>query len=112
MARSGLLIDYDYCCGCHTCEIACQKEHSYEVDQWGIMVQQIGPWPIEGTKKYNYDYIPVPTKLCDLCADRTKEGKLPTCVQHCQTACMQYGPVDELVKELEEKPRRTIFTPC
>lgn len=23
MARYGLLIDYAYCTGCHTCEIAC-----------------------------------------------------------------------------------------
>lgn len=23
--RSGLLIDYKYCTGCHTCEVACQK---------------------------------------------------------------------------------------
>lgn len=111
MAREGLLINYDYCCGCHTCEIACQKEHGYSVDQWGIVVQQIGPWKIEGTKKYNYDFIPSPTKLCDLCEERTQAGKLPTCVQHCQTGCMSYGLVAELAKELEDKPRHVLFAP-
>ena len=23
----GLFINFDYCTGCHTCEIACKKEH-------------------------------------------------------------------------------------
>ena len=27
MARYGILVDYDYCTGCHTCEVACQQEH-------------------------------------------------------------------------------------
>ena len=29
MARYAILIDYDYCTGCHTCEVACQQEHDY-----------------------------------------------------------------------------------
>lgn len=36
MSRNGLLIDYEYCCGCHTCEVACQKEHDYPVEVWGM----------------------------------------------------------------------------
>ena len=31
MAREGLLIDYEFCTGCHTCEIACQMEHGFPV---------------------------------------------------------------------------------
>lgn len=27
MSRKGLLIDYEYCTGCHSCEVACKQEH-------------------------------------------------------------------------------------
>ncbi|MEG0374283.1 MAG: 4Fe-4S dicluster domain-containing protein [Raoultibacter sp.] len=38
----------------------------------------------------------MPTRLCDLCAERTAAGKLPTCVHHCQAGVMVYGPIEEL----------------
>ena len=37
MARYGILIDYDYCTGCHTCEVACQQEHDYPVGTNGVV---------------------------------------------------------------------------
>ena len=40
MAKNGLLIDYDYCTGCHTCEVACQQEHSYPAGEFGIKVTE------------------------------------------------------------------------
>lgn len=39
----GLFIDYGYCTGCHTCEVACKKEHHLKKGQWGIHVLQDGP---------------------------------------------------------------------
>ena len=47
MSRNGLLIDYEYCCGCHTCEVACQKEHDYPVEVWGMYLNQMGPYRYE-----------------------------------------------------------------
>lgn len=111
MSRYALLIDYDYCCGCHTCEVACQKEHDLAVGQWGIKIAQNGPFTITGTKKVIYDFVPIPTDLCDLCVKRTTKGKLPTCVHHCQTNCMKYGTVEELSRDLEDKPRQALFAP-
>lgn len=111
MGRMGLLIDYEYCCGCHTCEVACQKEHGLPVGQWGMKVSQIGPFTITGTKKVAYDYIPHPTDLCDLCANRTAKGKLPTCVHHCQTGCMSYGPLEKLAQAMEAKPKQVLVAP-
>ncbi|RLF04803.1 MAG: oxidoreductase, partial [Thermoprotei archaeon] len=35
MPKYGLLIDYEYCTGCHTCEVACKQEHNLQPDQWG-----------------------------------------------------------------------------
>ena len=28
MPKYGLLIDYEFCVGCHACEIACKQEHN------------------------------------------------------------------------------------
>jgi Fe-S-cluster-containing dehydrogenase component len=110
MARYGLLIDYEFCSGCHTCEVACQMEHNLPVSQWGIKIAEIGPWQIEGDK-WQYAYIPVPTELCDLCGERVAKGKQPTCVHHCQSAVMKFGPVEELAKEMENKSRMVLFAP-
>ena len=41
MARYALLIDYDYCTGCHSCEVACQQEHDYPVGTNGVVVTNL-----------------------------------------------------------------------
>ena len=108
MARMGLLIDYEYCTGCHTCEVACKQEHNYPAGKWGIKVTE---YVLETFDKVAIDYVPFPTDLCDLCAKRTKNGEKPACVKHCQAACMEYGPVKELVKTLEKKGKTVLFAP-
>ena len=42
MAKYGLLVDAQWCSGCHSCEIACQMEHGLPVGQTGIKVVKIG----------------------------------------------------------------------
>ena len=108
MARMGLLIDYEYCTGCHTCEVACKQEHNYPAGKWGIKVTE---YVLETFDKVAIDYIPFPTDLCDLCARRTKDGEKPACVKHCQAACMEYGPVKELAKTMEKKGETVLFAP-
>jgi len=110
MARYGLLIDYEYCTGCHSCEIACNMEHEYPVGKWGIQLAEIGPWPIN-EEKWQFAYIPVPTDLCDLCGTRFAQGKQPACVHNCQADVMRFGPIEELAKELAKKPRQVLFAP-
>lgn len=111
MATKGLMIDYEYCCGCHTCEVACQKEHGYAVGQFGMKVSQTGPFTIEGAKRTVFDFVPIPTDLCDLCAKRTAKGELPSCVKHCQTGCMDYGSFDELIERSAGKKKTAFFIP-
>jgi len=108
MSRNGLLIEYEYCTGCHACEVACKQEHNFSDGMVGIRVDEL---VTEGPDKVHVDYIPVTTRFCDLCAERTKAGEQPACVKHCQAICMMYGPVTELVKAMEEKPRSLIFAP-
>lgn len=110
MGTYGLLIDYEYCSGCHSCEIACQEEHDLPVGQWGIRVYDDGPWEIE-PKRYNWNKIPVPTDLCDLCADRTGRGREPVCVHHCLANVMTYGDVESLAKQMTDKSKRVLFVP-
>ena len=106
MARNGLLIDYEYCTGCHSCEVACKQEHNYPAGKWGIKVNE---FITEGSDKLRIDYVPFPTESCDLCAAKTKRGEKPACVKHCQAWCMYYGPVTELAKAMENKPRSVLY---
>ncbi|UWG95784.1 oxidoreductase [Dehalobacter sp. DCM] len=108
--KYGILIDYEYCTGCHSCEVACKKEHDLAEGQYGIQLTEIGPWKINDDK-WEYTFMPVITKLCDLCAERTAMGKVPTCVHHCQAWCMYYGTVDELTEKMTGKTRAVLITP-
>ena len=57
MTAFGLLIDYEYCSGCQSCEVSCKEEHGYPVGKWGIRVMDDGPWEIEpGRMNWNKAY--------------------------------------------------------
>src|SRR5512136_2686861 len=102
MPRNGLLIPYEWCTGCHACEVACKQEHNFTGGMVGIKVNEL---VTESPDKVHIDFIPVTTRFCDLCAERTKAGEVPSCVKHCQSICMMYGPVASLAKAMEKKPR-------
>lgn len=108
MAKHGILVDYEWCTGCHSCEFACQMEHGFPVGQTGVMVKEVGPYQIEGDH-WQYAYMPVPTDQCDLCADRVAMGKKPTCVSHCQAVVLEYGAVEDLAKKLDDKTKQCLY---
>ena len=108
MTTYGLLIDYEYCTGCQSCEVSCKEEHGYPVGKWGIRVVDEGPWEID---HMNWNKIPVPTDLCDLCVNRTAKGREPICVHHCLADVMKYGPVEELAKLMCDKTKQVLFVP-
>ncbi len=110
MPRYGLLIDYEFCTGCHTCELACKQEHDLPVGKWGIKVMQSGPMEL-GPERWSFNYIPVPNELCDLCRIRVKKGRQPSCVTHCQEGVMKFGTVDELAEFMALKPKTVLFAP-
>ena len=71
-----------------------------------------GLWPIdEKNNEWNWNHVPVPTDLCDLCADRVAKNREPSCVHHCLAQVMRFGPIDELVAELDKKPKQVLFVP-
>ena len=98
--KKALLIDYKYCTGCHTCEVACQKLLGLAPDEWGIKLTQIGPDEY-GYRKWQYEFVPVPTDRCDRCEGRLQAGKQALCVQSCQAGCMRIGDVEELAQMID-----------
>jgi Fe-S-cluster-containing dehydrogenase component len=110
MSKFGLLIDYEFCTGCHTCELACKQENDFGAGRTGIKVNEIGPIQI-GPEKWALDYLPAPTDLCDLCSSRVGKGKKPACVTHCQTGVMKFAPVKELAEYMELKAKTVLFVP-
>ena len=108
MGKIGLMIDYEYCTGCQSCELACKNEHGFPLDKWGIKMMEFGPFEMEEGKP-EWNYLPFPTSYCDLCAERVKSGGIPTCALHCLANVIEWGPVDELLKKLEEKGSKTVI---
>lgn len=107
--KYGLLIDYEFCTNCHTCEVACKKELGLPIGQYGIKTLEYGP--VKNTKgKWEWTFVPLPTDLCDMCEDRVGKGRLPSCVHHCQSGVMYYGPMDELAAKMAEKPKMVLFS--
>ena len=98
--KKAILIDYKYCTGCHTCEVACQKHLGLEPDKWGIKLTQIGPDEV-APRQWQYEFVPVPTDRCNRCGDRLERGKQAMCAQHCQAGCLWVGDIDELVGRID-----------
>ena len=111
MSVNALMIDYEFCSGCHSCEVACKKHLDLEVGQYGIRVLQDGPRELPDGIKWEYNFIPYPTTLCDMCADRIAQGKDAACVHHCPTHAMAFGPVEEIAAKTAEKGKRMMFVP-
>ncbi len=101
----GLLVDYKYCDNCGSCVVGCQEIKDLPAGKSGIQVFEKGPFRKDNDTlddRWDWDYIPVPTDLCDLCAARLDEGEKPMCVKHCLTFCLDFGPVEELAKKSEK----------
>jgi Fe-S-cluster-containing dehydrogenase component len=97
-----LFIDYEFCSGCHSCEIACRNELELDLEEWGIKVLEDGPRKYkDGT--WHWNYFAMPGEKCDLCEKRVAQGLEPSCVQHCQAKVIKYGTIEECAKMLAEK---------
>ena len=112
--KTTLLIDYGFCSGCHSCELACRNELGLGLGEWGIKVLEDGPRELKDGS-FQWDYVPVPTTLCNGCVDRVAAGKAPACVQTCQGKVMYYGTPAEMAAKMEELAKRgsrvVIFQP-
>jgi Fe-S-cluster-containing dehydrogenase component len=102
----GLLIDFEWCTGCHACEIAGKNANHLASNEWCIKVSS-------GQRKVGdrvvFDYRPQPTQLCNLCAPLTSKGKLPACAHHCPPQVIRFGSRSDLERELQAKPTQTLW---
>ena len=105
----GLLIDYEYCTGCHACEVACAQEfHRPQGITKGIIVLEVEQ---NLSKKRAYlAYVPFPTEQCVLCTHLTGDGGAPACVKSCMANCIVYGRLEDLAQQLT-KPRMVLWAP-
>lgn len=53
------------------------------------------------------DYVPVPSKLCDLCAARREDGKKALCELHCLANVIEILPAAEAAKRMVELGSKT-----
>lgn len=108
----GILVDYEWCSGCHTCEMACAVEmtHDFPEGHCGVSIHEEGVYKIAPDKWIDIN-MPIFTDLCDLCAERMACGEAePTCVKHCQAHVLKYGELGELMKDLAAKPKQVLFS--
>ena len=102
----GMLIDYSLCTGCKSCEVSCRKEQCLSLDEWGILVEQIGPKKLGG--EWEWDFVPVPSRLCNLCAGRKEEGKKALCELHCLANVIEVLPVEDMTRRALELGGRKV----
>lgn len=107
MARYALVIDHDYCTGCHACEVSCQQEHGYAPGTTGVTVREY-EYIVDGRVKI--DFLPFLTDHCDLCADRLARSERPACVRHCQSLCMDFGLTEAMAATMKDRPRAVLYT--
>ena len=111
MSQNALYIDYEFCSGCHSCEIACRNELELPIEDFGMKLLEDKPRQ-HADGSWHWDYIAVPGELCDLCASRVEAGLLPSCVQCCQAKVLEYGTIEECAAKLAAKPRKAaVFVP-
>jgi len=106
--KYGLLVDYEYCTGCFTCQVACAQEYRRPKEMVGMQVIETVQTLPNGRPYLSF--IPFPTELCSLCASRTRKGLEPACVKHCMAKCIKYGPIQDLAKEMT-KERMVLWAP-
>ncbi len=108
MSQNGLMIDYEYCTGCHSCEVACKLEHKLPTGVFGIKLAEDKPFQID-EKTWECKWIPITTQLCDLCKERVSKDKPPSCVLHCCAHCIEYGDLVDLAKKMAGKSSKTVL---
>ena len=110
ISDKGIIIQYDYCTGCHSCEMACKKELDLPKGEFGIKVMQYGPAKTRDDR-WDFFFLPAFTDHCTLCADRLDAGKLPACVHNCQAKVMEYGDIAELAKKMAFIKKCVLYAP-
>ena len=86
-----VVIDYDWCIGCRYCEAACP----YWARRFNFAKPQVPEAQIQPNMSYlsNRPRDKGVMEKCTFCLQRTREGKLPACLEVCPTGSRKFGNV-------------------
>ncbi|MDR1183664.1 MAG: hypothetical protein LBK67_02575 [Coriobacteriales bacterium] len=105
--KQTILVDLERCTGCWTCSTACKDVHKVPNDEYWQYVRTIGGGGIDQPKGTYPDiymsWMPIWSLDCQLCPDRLKEGKLPYCVNSCNTKALTFGDSNDPNSEVSKR---------
>lgn len=86
-----VVIDYNWCIGCRYCEAACP----YHARRFNWSAPQIPAEEINPVQAYLANRIRPQgvVEKCHFCLHRTREGRLPACLEACPTGARVFGNV-------------------
>ncbi|MCA9285371.1 MAG: 4Fe-4S dicluster domain-containing protein [Phycisphaerales bacterium] len=85
------VIDYDWCIGCRYCEAACPYwARRFNFAEPSVPADQINP---EMSYLSNRPRPKGVMEKCHFCLHRTREGRLPACLEACPTGARKFGNV-------------------
>ena len=94
------VIDYDWCIGCRYCEAACP----YWARRFNFAKPEIPKEEVNPKMSYLSNR-PRPkgvTEKCTFCLHRTREGKMPACLEVCPTGARKFGNVLDAKSEVAQ----------
>lgn len=85
------VIDYDWCIGCRYCEAACP----YWARRFNFSKPQMAPEQVNPNMGYlsNRPRQKGVMEKCHFCLQRTREGKMPACLEVCPVGSRKFGNV-------------------
>ncbi|CAM2007082.1 4Fe-4S dicluster domain-containing protein [Acanthopleuribacter pedis] len=84
-----VVVDYDWCIGCRYCQAACP----YFGRRFNWSAPQVPPESVNREQHYlgNRPRKKGVMEKCTFCIQRTRQGKLPACVEACPTGARVFG---------------------
>ena len=101
-----VVVDYNWCIGCRYCQAACP----YHARRFNWKAPTVPADEINGDQSYLANRIRPEgvVEKCHFCLHRTREGRLPACLEACPTGARVFGdlndPDSEIVWILKNKP--------
>jgi Fe-S-cluster-containing dehydrogenase component len=94
------VVDYDWCIGCRYCEAACPYwARRFNFTKPDIEAEELNP---EMAYLSNRPRSKGSMEKCTFCLHRTREGKLPACLEVCPMGARKFGDVEDPKSEVSE----------